>query len=749
MNILIVNAYGRSSNSKDKFTSFCTIIKNILRKVSDNSGIDNFYFIYRTPNTINDFIYNYECNPGEETKENIINKKNFDKIDMVFIDGNEKYLPWEDKGYRLSEFIRLCKATNKILFAAGVSLEILIYYLATGSNTIFNFINSKGEIQAIEEIHKIPFNFLTHLKKNDYFLDFVTGDILEYHIINKVWTPIMNIGLHKQIAAEKFIDRGKFILTDNFKGKDYIKNNNTIVSNCHEILNIVTRQYLSHYLVESLPNEFVGYTSLTWFPHFFNVFYRKFHFKAICQSDKGISVIEHDNSVGVAFHPNKNYRETVMLLENFIRNKFREVQVKLFKLNDNSNTIIAKKEEIPLMFRNFKYNDDEKKRQFISQNFLTLNIKNNYINNVNNSIAFNRIKKVKNIASHVGMGFNNRDMIFVENNSIIQKPLSLEYNTQNKKTKDNTENISRFNYFSLKRNENTRISEIFKPVCPINAPLKTLSLNDNNDNSIPNNMINFDKLKKDIEKNGENGLEYLSFIKREKMDENQLISYYKKTRRNVCQKLEEIENMSHYKSHSNKKNRFKRNKKIKFNLRLKTSLSFNNNINKFNDYNLLNKEKSKKNKNTIDTERVSFKQNFLTENNDNSINNNLNDMEKQYLTLMAQSSFRPNKNASKFNKKNFLKKRNFSHNNDNDSKVMNLNDKWKKYENLSLEQIQRKEFLESKKKWMSKEDFHRVFGVRSTSIKPIASVMIYGKPVSSHKYREIYPEKWITQNGFI
>ena len=78
-----------------------------------------------------------------------------------------------------------------------------------------------------------------------------------------------------------------------------------------------------------------------------------------------------------------------------------------------------------------------------------------------------------------------------------------------------------------------------------------------------------------------------------------------------------------------------------------------------------------------------------------------------------------------------------------------LANKWKKYENLSPEQIQRKEFLESKKKWISKEDFHRHFGARTTSIKPIANIMIYGIPVSMHKYRDINPSKWITPNGFI
>lgn len=743
MNILIVNAFGKSLNDKKKFASFCTIIKNLLKKLSENSGIDNFNFIYRTPNTITDFNYNYECNPGEESKESLINKKNFDKLDMIFIDGNEKYLPWENKGYRLCEFIRLCKATNKILFAAGVALEILIYYLATGSNNIYNFINSKGLIQAIEEIDKIPFQFLKNLKKNDYFLDYVTGDILEYHTIEKTWNPIMNIGLHKQIAAEKYMSRGKFILPDNFKGKDYIKNEATIISNCHEILNIINRQYLSHYLVNSVPNEFVGFTTLTWFPHFFNVFYRKYHFKAICKSDKGISVIEHENSVGVAFHPQMHYRETVKILENFIKYKFREVQVKIFKLDNINKFITLEENEVPMMFRKFKLNDDEKKRKDLSSRLINSK-KNNKINifsNVKNSIAFNRIKKVKNEATHVGFGFNNRDMIFVENNSIIQKPL---YSTgiQNLKNKKK-ENEERFDYFSLKRNENTRISEIFKPFTTTIHPLKTIT---SETDVITNNMKNIDMLKNEMEKEEKNSLEYLTFIKRDKMDENQLLTYYKKTRRNVCLKLEEIDNMSHFKYQSIKKNKNAKSPKKK----MKNSFSYNHKSknrnffkkedenNKIGVFKLLKKIEENQDKQTIDPE--------LNKNNIYTEDNNMNQMENEYRTLMGITP-RPIKTAILSKNINYLKTKSFSF--DNKKKKTNLNDKWKKYENFSPEQIQRKEFLESKKKWLSKEDFHRVFGLRTTSIKPIPNIMNVGEPVSAHKYREIHPEKWITPNGFI
>ena len=719
MNILIVNAFGSSSSDKTKFTLFCNLIKDSLKKFSQNSGIDNFYFIYRTPTTINDFIYNGDCSPGEETKESLINRKNFEKIDMVFIDGQEKYLPWKDKSYRLYEFIRLCKTTNKILFAAGVGMQFLIYYLATGSNTLFNFINSKGEIQAIEELEKIPISLLKNLKKNDYFLDYVTGDILEYHMINKIWSPIMNIGMHKQLAAEKFMSRGKFIIPDNFKGKDYISNPGAIVSNCHEILNKISREYLSHYLVDFIPNEFVSFSSLTWYPHFFNVSFRKYNFKVICLCHRGISVIEHDSSVGVAFHPKSDYKESVKVLENFIKTKFKEVQTKLFQFQTKIH--YRENEDFPLMFRKFRYNDEENKRKYLSNmKHKITNI--NFIENVYNSTAFNREKKVKNVAKHVGFGFNNRDMIFVENNAIIQNPISLLPNENSKnKLSYKSKGIGLGDYFSLKRNENARISEIFKPSFDKGDEMKPFEVN--------KKLENIDKKQKE---NGDNGMEYLTFIRREKMDENQLMSYYKRTRRNVCLKLKEIDNFANIKYLMNKKNKSKNNKGNKVKLKyMKTANSFYKNRKKL----ILN-----------------LQENPITPLESENLNesNNLKKMEEEYNTLTS-NAYRPQrtvKTAKLSSNNNFFSKT-ISSFGEKESKHELISKRWKKYENLTPEQIQRKEFLESKKKWICKEDFHRHFGLRSTSIKPTVNVMIYGETVSSHKYREINPSKWITPNGFI
>ena len=751
MNILIVNAFGNSTSEKTRFTNFCTIIKNIFKKVAEKSGIDNFVYIYRTAITIGDYIYNYESNPGEGSKDNTNNKKNFDKIDMVFIDGIEKYLPWEDKGYRLSEFVRLCKATNKVLYAGGVALEILIYYLATGSNNVYNFINSHGEIQAVEEIKRIPQKFLKDLKKNDNFLDYVTGDILEYRSIDKTWVPVMNIGLHKQIAAEKYMSRGKFVLPDNFRGKDYIKNENAIVSNCHEILVNVTRQYLSHYLVENLPVEFAAFSSLSWFPHYFNVSYKKYFFKAICLSDKGIVVIEHENSVGVAFHPQVHYKETINLLENFIKQKFQEVRIKVFQFKTNKK-ISNPDNDLPLMFRKYKLNDDEQKRKKNFEEANSLNLRSfekyrSFIGKVNDSRPFSRVKKVKSVATYVGFGMNNRDMVFVESNAIIQKPLNFSSKKQKESLTKEYSDFGKKSGFFIKRNENTRISEIFKPVASSFAPMKE---------SGRNNMKDFDKIKEFIDKDEENGLDYLTFIKRDEMDENQLISFYKRTRKNVCQKLEEIESTSKFRFNTQKNTRNNSNnisvKKSNKKYRLKTACNTVTNSHNFK----ISQEKEENN-----NLQNNLKNNKTEENN---IQNNDIIMEEAYQKLMGKYP-RPVSNmvyvkSAKNNLKKALSSRKIIQKNNTcyniGTEECRFNkaqsykkDKWKEYENISPEQRERKEFLESKKKWVSKQDFHRVFGLHTTSIKPIPNIMSYGIPVTAHRYRDIHPEKWMTPNGFV
>ena len=424
--------------AKSRFNSFVSLIKDIFKKISKGSGLDNFHFICRNPSTIIDFIYKPDMISGDFSK-NLKLKKNYDKIDIVFIDGKEFYVPWDDKSHTLCEFIKLCKLTNKIIYMGGVAFEILIYYLATGTLNEYNFINSKGEIKAIEEMSTIPNKLFQSLRKNDNFLDFVTGDILEYVNNEQTWVPIKNIGLHKQITAEKYMSRGKFVLLDKFKGKDYIKNECAFTTYCNEIKVSITRQYLSHYLIENLPLEFIVNSSLSWFPHFVNVSNKKYQYKIICESEKGPITIEHENSVGVGFHAHVKFRDSVILLENFIKTKFNEIRDKIFKFKSVENELCTenKVDETPAVFKCLNFGEDDKKNieSFDDNNSLNHNTN---MDKITNSLAFSRMKKVKNEASHVGFGFNNRDMIFVENNFICQKQLFCG----EKKRKDSFQNFT-------------------------------------------------------------------------------------------------------------------------------------------------------------------------------------------------------------------------------------------------------------------------------------------------------------------
>ena len=159
---------------------------------------------------------------------------------------------------------------------------------------------------------------------------------------------------------------------------------------------------------------------MTWFPHFFNVLNQTLQFKILCECEKGPVVIEHNNSTGVLFHIINKYQDSVHFMKNFIKNKFLEIENKIFKFKHVDGDYLPKNEnsEIPAIFKYY----------ITSLNYKTSNqdienTKSTNMDKVTNSLAFSRIKNIKSEANHVGFGINNRDMIFVENNYINQSPI--------------------------------------------------------------------------------------------------------------------------------------------------------------------------------------------------------------------------------------------------------------------------------------------------------------------------------------
>ena len=257
------------------------------------------------------------------------------------------------------------------------------------------------------------------------------------------------------------------------------------------------------------------------------------------------------------------------------------------------------------------------------------------------------------------------------------------------------------------------------------------------------------------------------FIDKGKMDEKQLISYYKKARRRVCLKLDEIENTTNFRN-ENYKDSMHYKKLVndhqkggkKFNLtatnfyrakmrnkpdlkkKVISSLSLDKTINQ-KKLNTLNMEKAYQNLvgKALKESKINTNKTITYLNTQPNIRNK----KKFELTLNLKTKLNENKN----NNEEDLDYFDINRNDKATDRIKKLQEKWKEYDQLSPEQRQRREFLESKKKWVSKEDFHRVFGLHTTAIKPIPNVMSYGKPVTDYKFREVNHEKWLTPNGFL
>ena len=569
MNILIVNAFGNSISGKNKFNSFLSLIKTSFKKVSENSGIEKFNYIIRTPLTIGDFTYSNFTNPLEETSDSK-KRKNFNSLDMIFIDGTELYLPWKQKSEKLYEFIKLCKINNKVLFAGGVGLQILIYYLSTNSMAEYDIINNKGEIKSLEELQNFPKNYFKGTKTSEIFLDFVTGDLLTYRENDNSWEPIMNIGLHHQISAEKYFNRGKFVLNDIIKTQNKIinelkKKSNSIyftkdiISN--EIKIIINKQYISHYLLKNCSSEFNAFCSLEWFPHFINVTSKKLQFKIICQSNRGPSVIEHENSVAVIFHPNHRYWDSAFILKNFIKEKFNEVKDKLLGVKAIYNINLKEDKDNSLFQRIFNNNNDITiKEEYNNEKESGLReYKFSLIKKVTNSCLFNKIRLVKNEAKHVGQSINNREMIFVENNYISQRNFLKQKNSMDKIKVLNGRNNNNTNIYNINKNNEDKFYQtpniknkkikimpeillkknskgILNYVKRIKKPKELLTMKDiNNRNKLLNKS---QKIKiKNLNLKTENAKNYYNILNTERI-----------RKRNLNRQDEDIEDFNHYQS---------------------------------------------------------------------------------------------------------------------------------------------------------------------------------------------------------
>ena len=322
MNILIVNAFGIERKNLEQFKEFEKLVKsNFTNAFSESGIIDNLTFYSKNMEELEDFLFE---------KSSIYNSleslRSFEKLDFIFIDGSERYLPWEKHGLKLAILVKMCMKYEKSLFFFSLGVQIMVFLVASHFLINFNIINSKVEVSCLEELYMIDDKFLAGLKSLDFFLDYVTGDLYSYRLESDEWIPKMNIGLHNRLIAEKIRDRGKYVLSKN----QYRPTSSRPQSKTYSVLGtekrcFITKNHKTHWIFNNLGPELLCENSSDWFVHYFNLKDKSMAFNILLNNDDGPALIEYKSCYGTNFKAKKETQDGVTLIFNFIKKELEDI----------------------------------------------------------------------------------------------------------------------------------------------------------------------------------------------------------------------------------------------------------------------------------------------------------------------------------------------------------------------------------------------------------------------------------------
>jgi len=303
--------------------------------------------------------------------------------------------------------------------------------------------------------------------------------------------------------------------------------------------------------------EFLVFSTSNWFPHNYCVKNIDLQCKELGRSPNGTIILEHENTIACNFHINSKYKETVQILHNFIKKSFYSLTVinylkkeksplvKIDLKSDNQSSS-CNKDNLNFILHQFSKDDNTYKKELdLNHNKREYSAKETAkpkrptsSSLVFNSRPFSKITRANKISKHVGFNFNNRDMIFVDNNSVsnstIKTPQKIFVSM-----KKSTEEINVFGESNLFYNGDVKSIKLIGPPSEMNRISKML----NEDNL--KYKYNIEELKKYIMDNDKISSNYLNFVDKSQMDDDDMITYYKAKRRQITNSINDINERSY------------------------------------------------------------------------------------------------------------------------------------------------------------------------------------------------------------
>ena len=257
-----------------------------------------------------------------KTLKRYLPKQLFDHTDVIFVDGDANLLPWYRRAERLLLLFRMIDRTKKLVFGAACGMTMLVF-LASCSHDVRRVVNGDGKGGSLEDAQKLPREDLRQMTRDEVILDNTSGDIYQYDHQRHEFFPIGNVGFHYHKAAQgSAIARSSILKPFTYVPKIVDDPYPAFLSTLHEAKCRVLKQCGRHWLVQGLGlQEFLVSQYNAWDVHPLNATQSSSRLFVLAESGRGPQIVTwKGNFVGVMFHVDPKYAQTVTVLKNYVGN---------------------------------------------------------------------------------------------------------------------------------------------------------------------------------------------------------------------------------------------------------------------------------------------------------------------------------------------------------------------------------------------------------------------------------------------
>eukprot|EP00948_MAST-09A_sp_MAST-9A-sp1_P003545 g3545.t1 len=307
MRVLVVDAFPAKKDQKYA-TFFYQSIKDSFAKLDVDAHV-----IFRKYDQLQDYIY--ELNTKYTEQEAL---KKFDALDIVFVTGDAKGLPYDPLYSQVYILSKMCFNTGKCFFGSAFGAHMLGFLCATGGQRMNIISGSPSSNQynntktGAEDDQPVP------IAPHDALLDEKTGDIFKFNASTKQWEPFASSCLKERLPGVRPPGR---IYTPIDPTHKLVPR--TQKRRGDEVVVKIRTRFIQHWSTAKIPRRsFIVPSHNVRDLDEKTILTSPNRFEVIADSEYGPIIIECKHLFGTQFYITPKYEVTSTVLFNFIEEKY-------------------------------------------------------------------------------------------------------------------------------------------------------------------------------------------------------------------------------------------------------------------------------------------------------------------------------------------------------------------------------------------------------------------------------------------